>query len=157
MSRAPKKSTNGTAEQSARKNAAKTRGRPFGLGNPGRPKGCRNRSTLAAEALLEGEAEALARKAVDLAFEGDIQALRLCLDRLIPIRRERTILFDLPLIVTAGDACNAMASVLAGVASGQLWPSEAISLTQMIEAAARHIFAHDFEQRLETLEREQLR
>ena len=37
------------------KNAPATRGRPFVRGNPGRPKGARNRSTLAAEALLEAQ------------------------------------------------------------------------------------------------------
>jgi len=65
----------------------KERGRPFEKGrsgNPaGRPRGCRNRSTEAARLLLQGEAEALARKAVELALGGDPVALRLCLDRLI--------------------------------------------------------------------------
>ena len=52
-------------------------------GNPnGRATGSRNRATLAIEALLEGEGEALTRKAIDLAKAGDMQALRLCMDRL---------------------------------------------------------------------------
>jgi len=38
---------------------------------------------------LEGEAEALTRKAVELALEGDVTALRLCLDRIA--RRARTV------------------------------------------------------------------
>ena len=41
-------------------------------GNPaGKPKGARHRATLAAEALLDGEAEALTRKAIELALAGD--------------------------------------------------------------------------------------
>src|SRR5687768_12762239 len=59
----------------------------FRPGNPGRPRGCRNRATLAALALLEGEAEALTRKAVELALAGDTVALRLVLDRLLPKAR----------------------------------------------------------------------
>ena len=52
-------------------------------GNPnGRAAGSRNRATLAIEALLEGEGEALTRKAIELAKAGDMTALRLCLDRL---------------------------------------------------------------------------
>jgi ribulose 1,5-bisphosphate carboxylase large subunit-like protein len=51
------------------------RGRPFGRGqsgNPeGRPPGARNRKTLAAAMLLDGEVEALTRKAVELALAGD--------------------------------------------------------------------------------------
>src|SRR6266850_8122204 len=65
-------------------------------GNPGgRRPGCRNRATLAAEVLLEGEAEALTRKAVELALEGDTTALRLCLERIVPQRRSRALAFDL--------------------------------------------------------------
>jgi hypothetical protein len=61
-------------------------------GNPtGRPRGCRNRSTLAAQLLLQGEAEALTRKAVELALGGDPMALRLCIDRLIAPHRERVV------------------------------------------------------------------
>jgi hypothetical protein len=57
-----------------RKYVTKTRGRPFAPGNPGRPKGSRNKATLAAEALLDGEAEALTRKAIELALAGDVTA-----------------------------------------------------------------------------------
>ena len=62
--------------------------------NPsGRPVGARNRTTLAAEALLDGEAEALIRKAVELGLQGDLIALRICLDRILPKRRERPFRF----------------------------------------------------------------
>jgi len=57
-------------------------------GNPnGRPAGARNKATETAELLLDGEAAALTRKAVELALAGDAMALRLCLDRIIPPRR----------------------------------------------------------------------
>lgn len=39
----------------------------FGPGDPGRPKGARHKSTLAAEALLDGQTAALTQKAVDMA------------------------------------------------------------------------------------------
>jgi hypothetical protein len=64
-----------------------TRFKPGQSGNPsGRPKGARHRTTVAIEALLEGEGEALTRKAIELAKSGDMQALRLCMDRLAPSR-----------------------------------------------------------------------
>jgi hypothetical protein len=57
-------------------------------GNPkGRPAGARNKATQTAELLLDGEAEALTRRAVELALAGDGMALRLCLERIIPPRR----------------------------------------------------------------------
>ncbi len=52
--------------------------------------GARHRSTLAAEALLDGETEQLTRKAVELALGGDTIALRLCLERIILPHREAT-------------------------------------------------------------------
>jgi hypothetical protein len=52
--------------------------RPGQSGNPdGRPKGSRNKATLAMEALLDGEAEAITRKAIEKALEGDMTAIRL--------------------------------------------------------------------------------
>jgi hypothetical protein len=57
-------------------------------GNPaGRPRGARNATTLAAEALLAGEAAALTRKAIELALDGDVVALRICLDKILPARQ----------------------------------------------------------------------
>ena len=71
------------------------RGRPFARGKSGnltgRPRGARNHTTIAAEMLLEGEAENLTRKSVELALNGDIHALLLRLDRIIPPRREQAL------------------------------------------------------------------
>jgi hypothetical protein len=61
-------------------------------GNPkGRPKGARNKTTTMAEALLEGQAEALVQKVVSMALKGNTTAMRLCLERLIPPKREPTV------------------------------------------------------------------
>jgi len=86
------------ASDAAEKTAPKQRGRPFRQGtsgNPrGRPKGARNRATVTAEALLDGEAEAISRKLIEKALEGDTTALRLCLERILPPRRDRPIQFE---------------------------------------------------------------
>jgi hypothetical protein len=137
-----------------RKNAIKTRGRPFEKGNSGRPKGSRNRTTLALEAILDGEAEALTRKAIELALNGDLQALRICLDRLLPPRRERPVRFTLPPINAGADASKATAALISAVAQGELSPGEAASLVQMVEAHTRVLLISDFEQRLVKLEAE---
>jgi hypothetical protein len=81
------------------------RGRPFQKGRSGNPLGrrvgCRNKTTIAAAALLAGEAETLTRKAVELALVGDPTALRLCLERILPPCRERTVKFVLSPIESA--------------------------------------------------------
>src|SRR6516165_7000485 len=90
-------------------------------GNPsGKPKGTRNKVTLAVEALLDGEAEALTRKAIELAKGGDLTALRLCMDRLLPPRKDRPVSLDLPRIDSARDAPKAISALLAAVAAGEL-------------------------------------
>ena len=117
-----------------RNNAAKTRGRPFARGNPGRPNGARHRATLAAEALLDGEAEALTRKAIEAALGGDPIALRLCLDRILPPRRERPLRLAMPPMNSAADAVGAMASIAAAVADAEITPGEANDLASLVLA-----------------------
>src|SRR5262249_5233277 len=97
--------TDGNANPSVLENTASSqRGRPFVAGqsgNPsGRPRGARNKATLLAEALLDGEAEAITRKLIEKGLEGDSTALRLCLERLLSPRRDRRVEFDLPKIET---------------------------------------------------------
>lgn len=139
-------------EESSRNNAERTRGRPFEPGNPGRPKGARNKATLAAEALLDGEAEKLTRRAIQSALDGDGTALRLCLERIVPPRRDRPVSFDLPAITTAGDASRAMGAVLEAVAAGDVTPSEAEGIAKIVEGYLRALETTEFEKRLAMLE-----
>ena len=107
-------------------------------GNPaGRPPGARNRVSLAIEALLEGEAERLTRKAIERALEGDGQALRICMDRIAPPRRDRPTPFALPALKEVADARDAFAAVVRAVAEGELTPSEAVTLAGLIEQFAK--------------------
>jgi hypothetical protein len=103
-------------------------------GNPaGRPRGSRNTATLAAEAILDGEAEALTRKAIEMALGGDTVALKLCLDRIYPARKDRAVTFALPPITSARDAADIAAAIAEAVAAGHLSPSEAAELGKVIE------------------------
>jgi len=84
----------------------------------GRPQGALNQTTLATQALLEGEAEALTRKVVELAKNGHPMALRLCLERLLPPRKDRPITFALPQLEGAEDFPQALKAILEAVAQG---------------------------------------
>ncbi|GJE57383.1 DUF5681 domain-containing protein [Methylobacterium thuringiense] len=133
-----------------------TRGKPFQAGQSGNPagkaKGTRHRATLAMEALLEGEGEALTRKAIELALSGDGPALRLCLDRLMPVRRDRAISFALPEITTTTDLPKATNALLQAVASGELTPSEAADVGRAVDAHVKAIEASDLHERLARIE-----
>lgn len=138
---------------SPRNNGRKTPiGRRFQPGNPGRPKGARHKATLAAEALLDGEAEALTRKAIEAGLAGDTIALRLCMDRIVPPRRERPVNFALPPLKTADDAAAAMAAIAAAIADGDVTPGEAAELAKLVELFVKAVQAGEFDRRLKVLE-----
>ena len=107
-------------------------------GNPGgRPKGARNRTTLAVESLLQGEAEVITRKAIELAKSGDTVALRLILERVVPVRRGKPVCFDLPLIEKAEDVSTALGAILTAMARGELTPDEAATIAGILETKRR--------------------
>lgn len=141
----------------AEKTTGKQRGKPFQKGrsgNPsGRPRGSRNVTTIALENLLDGQAEALTQKAIELALKGDIPALRLCLDRILPPRKDRPVTFELPEITSAQDAANTVSAVLSAVAAGELTPADAGEISKLIEAYVRAFETAELAERLERLER----
>ena len=131
-----------------------TRFKPGQSGNPnGRPKGSLNATTLAAQALLDGEAEALTRKAIGLAKGGDLTALRLCMDRLLPPRKDRPVSLDLPRIDGARDIPIAISALLAAVAAGELAPSDAGEVTKLLDAYARAVEINELVERVDNLEK----
>ena len=124
---------------------------PGQSGNPaGRPRGSRNRRTIASERLFDDAAETLTAAAIRLAGEGHPVALRLCMERICPTR-DRPIAFELPGMATAADAVAAMGSVVRGVADGDLTPRDAAQLAAVIQAFARTLGTADLERELREL------
>ena len=103
------------------------------------------------QTLLDGEAQALTRKAVELALEGDTTALRLCLERLMPPRRDRATPLPLPQVREAGDLMPAMAVIMAA-ARGKISPGEGMGLAKLVDFFLKAIETHDFDRRLRLLE-----
>ena len=124
----------------------------FAKGNPGRPKGTRLKVTRAVEELLEGEAELLSRKAIELALEGDTTALRLCLERIAPPRKDTPVTFELPKIESATEAAEAASAVLSAVAEGSVTPLEGATIMGLVENYRRVLEASELEQRITSLE-----
>lgn len=124
----------------------------FAPGNPGKQKGSRHKATRAVEELLDGEAEGLTRKAVELALDGDTTALRLCLERIAPARKDTPVNFDLPAMKTAQDASQAAQAVLQAVSEGQLTPLEGASVMALVEGYRKALETTELEQRIAALE-----
>ena len=108
---------------------------------------------LASGALTpEEHAEALARQAVTMALCGDTTALRLCLERIAPPRRDAPVTFDLPRMKTARDAATAAGAVLEAVALGDLTPTEGAHIMGLVETYRRTLETSELEARLAALE-----
>lgn len=124
----------------------------FAGGNKGRPRGTRNRTTLAAQALLEGEAKKLGRKAVDLALAGDVTALRLCLERVVPARRPQGATIDLPELANAVTLADKAMVLLDAVGAGRVPPDVAKALIESLAGVARIREVDELERRIAALE-----
>src|SRR5258708_38576690 len=97
--------------------------RPGTSGNPaGKRPGTRNRKTVLAEALRDGEDTAVARVVIDKAVAGDAVAARFLLGLLVPKPRGREIALDLPEDASAGDVVAAFDATLAAMAAGEITP-----------------------------------
>ncbi|MEO0894210.1 MAG: DUF5681 domain-containing protein [Pseudomonadota bacterium] len=124
----------------------------FAAGNSGRPKGARHKVTRAVEALLEGQAEELTQSAIDAALSGDTVALRLCLERIAPARKDTPVQFDLPPMSSPDDAAMAAQSVLQAVAEGNVTLLEGATLMGLIDSYRRTLELTEIEQRISALE-----
>jgi hypothetical protein len=121
--------------------------------NPaGMAKGTRHRATRLAEALFDGQAEALVQKVISMALSGDQTALRLALERLCPPRRDRPVAIDMPRIERPADLVAAASSITTATVTGQITPQEGSDLVRLVEGTARAIEVHELAERIDRLE-----
>jgi hypothetical protein len=124
-------------------------------GNPtGRPRGALNRATVLAQTLLSERAESIAGKVIELAERGDMTALRVCMDRLVPVIKHQPIAVELPPIEKPADSVDAAASIAAAVAAGELTATEAAELAKVVDVYVRALDSKGFDERLSKLENE---
>jgi len=107
---------------------------PGQSGNPaGRPPGSLNKKTLAVEAAYEAKAEEAVSDIMERAKNGDPAAMRLCMDRAVPVGRHRRFAFALPRISTPEDAEAAIDAVMDGLAEGALSLADVAELLRIVE------------------------
>jgi hypothetical protein len=109
---------------------------------------------MACEALLAGEAEAIVKKAVALAKNGDVSMIRALLGYILPPKPDRHLKLTLPPIETAADALMVSRAIVEGVASGELSPEEGASMSKTLETHIKLFEVVDLEQRLEVIEQQ---
>ncbi len=123
-------------------------------GNPsGRPRGALNRATVLAQELLAARVESIAEKLIELAERGDMRAIRVCMDRLMPVIKHQPIAVELPPIEKAADSVAAAARIAAAVAAGELTATEAAELAKVVEVYVGALATRGFDERLTKLEK----
>jgi hypothetical protein len=153
MTRINMKKTLKKPANAERKQGGNTRFKPGQSGNPaGKRPGTRNKDTLAALALLDGESEALTRKAIEEAMGGNITALKLCIDRIIPPARERPVDINFPEITDGSDMAKLTATLLSAVGNGSIDAGQAASLAKIVEIHRNTLEMTEIDKRLQKLE-----
>ena len=123
-------------------------------GNPsGRPRGALNRATVLAQELLAARVERIAGKLIELAEGGDMRAIRVCMERLMPVIKHQPIAVELPPIEKPADSVEAAASIAAAVAAGELTATEAAELAKVVDAYVGALATRGFDERLTRLEK----
>ena len=131
------------------------RGQPFQPGNSfgrGRPKGSRNRSTKLAQELLDNYSSALISKCIQKAIQGDSACMRLCIERIVPILREKPVHIKLPKVTDSRTATVASENVIEAAAQGKLTLAEGEAILRMLEKRMKMIELEECMDRIHALE-----
>jgi hypothetical protein len=135
-----------------------TRGKPFPPGNEfgkGRPRGSRNKSTVMAQELLNSHAESVVKKCLFMALQGDSRAMQLCMDRILPARRDAPVKLGKLPTATAAELSKSSEKVTRLVAEGKITPTQGQAMAELLEQRRRVIETEDIDARLKKMEAEQ--
>jgi hypothetical protein len=145
------------APQQPSNNAEKSAAGRFQSGNRhgrGRPSGSRNKASIALDKMLADDGTDVVRAVLTAAKGGDMQAARLVLDRVVPVRKGRSVQLDLPTIESATDVLAALSLTVAAMAEGEITPDEAAVVAGVLETKRKAIETVELEARLARLEQQ---
>ena len=135
---------------------SRPRGRPFEPGNKmgkGRPKGSRNKRATQAQQILDQYTEPLMRKCVAKAMEGDMRAIGLCIERILPAMREPGVRLRMPKLENVKDHDLAQQRIVGNVANGNITPSEGEKIHTMIQNQRNNVQDREFDARIAEVEK----
>jgi hypothetical protein len=107
---------------------------------------------LECEQLLQDAAPDLTRVLIEKAKKGDMQAMRLCVERMYPAPKEQALQLTLPPIESAKDLPAACRALTNGMAEGQISAAEGESVVHMLTSFAQIFETTDHDRRLTELE-----
>ena len=104
------------------------------------------------ERLLHKDIKAITLKAIEVAKAGDVQALRLIFERVLPPTRETPLQINLPIPRDVSDVPATLSAILEAAALGEITSSEAERLSRVVETFSRAHELATFDARLKALE-----
>jgi len=126
---------------------------PGESGNPaGRPRGARNKRTLVLESMFDRDATLIIDELIKRAKEGDLAAIRMCVDCIFPRPQGRPVAFDLPPMGTAADAVTAMGGIMQAIGDGEVSAQEGAELAKVVSGFSQTVATADMDQRLRQIE-----
>jgi hypothetical protein len=101
---------------------------------------------------MDQDAEPVILALIRAAKSGEVAAIKLVLERVAPLPRNRPVHFDMPPIETSADLGEAMGAILQAAADGSLTPDEAVSVASLIETRRKTLETMELERRIARLE-----
>jgi hypothetical protein len=142
--------------ENTEKKQGSTRFKKGQSGNPaGRPRGSRNKATQASEILLEGDAENITRKLIELALGGNMIAIKLCINLYHQTMKGRLISLSLPALKSPKDSTRVVAAIFKASTSGEITISEAEELSNIVMNYNKCYELQDLDERLREVEETQ--
>lgn len=137
-------------------------GRPWPRGTSGNPKGRpmgaaghRQKQIAALEKMLDDESERIVRATIQQALAGDTTCVRLVIERLLPVRKERAHIENMPEVRDCESACEALARLIQAASSGETHTADATALGSLVQSFIAASTAREFATRLSQLEQSQ--
>ncbi len=131
------------------------RGRPFEPGNQigrGRPRGSRNKRTLIGKELLEEHGDALVRKTLVLALQGDTVLLRALLPYILSRPKDLPVATGPLPMTTVDDLAKTFETVMDSIATGHLPLDQGQGIIHLLEVRRHLIQTEEFDARIKKLE-----
>jgi hypothetical protein len=101
--------------------------------------------------MLDAEAPNIIRTAIDGALVANPMMLKLCVERLLPVRKERAVPLDLPKIERSQDVPAASSAIVAAMGEGTLSVIEAKMHLEVLEMHKRTLEMAEYKKRLEEM------